>query len=801
MAQDVLVRGLPPPAPANITVVMSAAGIEQIGGNNFETFPVALGPEAPDREFIFFLFSRGTGGDDVDPHTCSIDGVNVPSIFDGDKLTFSDDEWLFQIFRVALPTGGTSVTLDTPTSGTLSDRIINYASLYNAGRVYNPATSVFASVRYNPPAPANRSETQGVYDMFTGNMVTVLSNSEGQLTQTTNPEPVNAVAWVKQYLSSAASMIHKILPQVSPALAAVPYTLTIASELNQTYDGFFQMHYDAGPVESPWYSIQGGIAVPGQVKVATPALAFRSITGLLDPAAATKFIRNAANTEWIPLDVTSPPWDLVGVVEHVPIIEDNPFHAEFQFDIGALIATRDLYLIFCHVDSQATGLDFDLSVNGGVAIDPILTDVFFNATRNKWQLYKIDASALSGLLTFSLTAGGQALAETNMAALYTMNYGDLAFHSITSTFSDSDFTYDNTVTRSDEPWPFRRGRTLSVIVLACASDPPAAGAVLGAMTPLSHDGSTAVKQPPFVVEPLLFELIDGYWPIIANPTDLTPSYQATGKYDLAVSGIQIQYSEPDNVASMEFLEALQLSNATPVIASPLNLGVERYDRSILVFSAMRTNEHSSELGSESATLGGVAMNKIHEANGGPDGWATEHSVFLLEVPAGTSAELVLTRDNAFVGIDRLIHTFAIYPGINRVYDVGLSYFDTTEEQAFISTYDAFISEGPWFLAQFSFASGGGAAPVGSIVMSAVPTDPHGNVFVVDPGIGGILGCEHVGIQPDPVQSAPLATTFQWDKTTTALTDSQYSIIAIAFTSPDDAAELAAIVNPPFFPAP
>lgn len=75
-----------------------------------------------------------------------------------------------------------------------------------------------------------------------------------------------------------------------------------------------------------WDSIYGGIGTPGNVKIYEGGTvnAFKDVVGQVNPQGKTRFIRNAANTLWIPLDtqpvLVSQLFDQVGTWNFIPTV-------------------------------------------------------------------------------------------------------------------------------------------------------------------------------------------------------------------------------------------------------------------------------------------------------------------------------------------------------------------------------------------------------------------------------------------------------------------------------------------------
>jgi hypothetical protein len=84
--------------------------------------------------------------------------------------------------------------------------------------------------------------------------------------------------------------------------------------------------------DSGWFSIYAG-AVPDSVKVYDGA-AFKSIVGLVDPPAETKFMRNLADDAWIPLDTFPPTGTAILRAEQEIIFVDSGYQTITDIPIG-----------------------------------------------------------------------------------------------------------------------------------------------------------------------------------------------------------------------------------------------------------------------------------------------------------------------------------------------------------------------------------------------------------------------------------------------------------------------------------
>lgn len=118
-----------------------------------------------------------------------------------------------------------------------------------------------------------------------------------------------------------------------------------------------------------WHSIYAG-AVPGSVNAAKADLSFRDIVGQNEPAAETKFIRNAANTDWLPLDIINPVGPILTYIGNVYM---NALDSEnITINVGPEFANRHVVFVIASRGNEGVNVQPSVVRKGTDSSSPIV---------------------------------------------------------------------------------------------------------------------------------------------------------------------------------------------------------------------------------------------------------------------------------------------------------------------------------------------------------------------------------------------------------------------------------------------
>jgi len=429
-----------------------------------------------------------------------------------------------------------------------------------------------------------------------------------------------------------------------------------------------------------WNSIYGGIAVPGSVKGAKADLSFRSLTGLVDPQDATKFIRNLANDAWLPLDVSGASFTLKDYysfqnIEVPPDPGIPPLPISITFDVGEAKPFRGLWFVVSQTSGSSRVRKIILSVNGEIVPSMFWQDgVFSNQT--SWQMFYLDGSDIGGIIDVIINSDlDETRAQGFLLAAYSAEFGERQFNGL---FLTADVSLDgggqkvaSLVTEVGQ-YPDEY-----VVVLAVsAAEMLTAGVFSSTITPAVIDEGSFEVAPVLTIPPDADRIIfnTGVWPPLPTPPVRPFTLDTLGQGGEVTSfKSQIRYG-PYTRLEHGVLEMPDKTAEVSTVVVPL--GKEAPNRQLLVLLS-GFHQYAAEP-TVTCNINGAPATLLHilgsVSNGSP--YAHSTGVFLASVPTGATATVEYTLAGVGFIQGKQIEFESIYVGEGQVYQDSLSFYET-----------------------------------------------------------------------------------------------------------------------------